>query len=80
MKRIPIAAAKRFATEHGLDRIVVLGTTPEGVTHIVTWGATPQKCAEAARAQAFWNGSYRDNVLPCADPKNINVANEPADE
>ena len=73
-KRIPISHARQFAEEHGLDRIVILATTPEGVTWITTWGETREKCAESARAQEFWNGGFRDFVLPPAAAENIEVA------
>ena len=74
--RIPVSAARAFAEQHDLDRIIVIATTPDGFTHITTWGATPQKCKEAARAQAFWNGTDRRQVLPTADAQRIITAEQ----
>lgn len=75
-KRVPIAAARRFAEEHGLDRIVILGTQEDDTTWITTWGKTKAKCAEAARAQEFWNGTFRGQILPQAPRENITMAEE----
>lgn len=63
VKRIPVAAAERFAKEYGLRQIVILAYDGER-THIVTYGATPADCRAAAVAQDWWNGK----VLPKAEP------------
>ncbi len=46
-KRIPIAAAKRFAEEHGLQQVIVLAWDGER-THCVTYGKTAKDCEQAA--------------------------------
>src|SRR4051812_47727328 len=80
MKRIPIKDAAAFAAAQGLDRIIVLGSDAgDGSTSIVTWGATKEKCKEAAKAQSFWNGTFRQNVLVHAGPDTINLATDSVD-
>ncbi len=48
-KRIPIAAAKRIASDHGMDQVILLAWSREtGDTHVVTYGRTLQDCVQAA--------------------------------
>jgi hypothetical protein len=47
-KRIPIAAAKRIADEHGCSQVIVLAFDTEGRTHVVTYGRTLKDCEQAA--------------------------------
>lgn len=58
-KRIPIATAKRVAKEHGLKQVLLIGWDGER-THVVTYGATKEDCAQAATAQDFWTGKIRE--------------------
>ena len=47
-KRIPIAAAKRFAQEHGLTQVII-GAWDGKLTHVVTYGKTLTDCEQAAK-------------------------------
>lgn len=53
-KRVPIAAAKRVAEEQGFKQVVIIGWDGDN-THVVTYGVTKKDCAQAAKAQEFWN-------------------------
>jgi hypothetical protein len=47
-KRIPIKAAENVGKEHGCRQVILLAF--DGVlTHVVTWGATVEDCAQAAQ-------------------------------
>lgn len=58
-KRIPIATAKMVAEKHGLSQCLLIGWDGERV-HVVTYGATKEDCAQAAKAQDFWTGKIRE--------------------
>ena len=54
--RIPIAAAKRIAKEHGYEQVVIMARHPErepgfgdGREHVTTYGTTILHCDVAAR-------------------------------
>lgn len=47
--RIPIAAAKRFAAEQGLNQVVIIAHDGER-THVVTYGKTIEDCRMAAES------------------------------
>lgn len=57
--RIPVAAAQKVAKQYGLRQCLLIGWDGEQV-HVVTYGATQQDCAQAARAQDFWTGRIRE--------------------
>jgi hypothetical protein len=63
-KRIPIAAARRFAQEHNLRQVIVLAWDGE-LTHVVTYGKTLEDCDQAAaggnklKAALGWPESLR---------------------
>lgn len=46
-KRIPIAAARRIAIDHGCSQVIVLAWDGEK-THVVTYGKTKADCLQAA--------------------------------
>ena len=46
-KRIPVAAAKRFAQENGLSQVIIIGQG-DASQHIVTYGVTKEDCRLAA--------------------------------
>jgi hypothetical protein len=46
-KRIPISSAKRFAQENDCKQVIIAAWDGE-LTHIVTYGATTEDCAQAA--------------------------------
>lgn len=46
-KRIPIAAARRFAREHNLRQVIVVAWDGE-LSHVVTYGKTVEDCDQAA--------------------------------
>jgi len=48
-RRIPIAAAKRFARENGLNQVVVIAWDGE-CRHVVTYGAPLEDSAQAAES------------------------------
>lgn len=48
-RRVPVTAAKRVATEHNLDQVIIVGFRKEdGTTHIITYGKTKLECSQAA--------------------------------
>lgn len=47
--RIPVSALKRLAENFGQTHAVLMAHGPDGVTHVVTWGANPQACVHAAQ-------------------------------
>ena len=57
--RIPVAAAKAVAQEHGLRQVLLVGYDGQMV-HVVTYGATKEDCEAAAKAQDFWQGHIRE--------------------
>jgi hypothetical protein len=57
--RIPVSAAERVARDHGLKQCLLIGWDGE-MAHVVTYGATPDDCAQAAKAQDFWQGAIRE--------------------
>lgn len=57
--KIPVAAAKRVAQEHGLKQCLLIGWDGQ-LAHVVTYGETPEDCAKAAKAQDFWQGAVRE--------------------
>ena len=58
-KRIPITTAKRVAEQHDLKQVLLIGWDGERV-HFVTYGATKEDCAAAAKAQDFWTGKIKE--------------------
>jgi|GEM_PF-7063780 len=40
---------ERFATELGLTQAILVGWSPDGTTHVVTWGASLTDSAQAAQ-------------------------------
>ncbi len=63
-KRIPIAAARRFAKEQGLRQVIVAAWDGER-THVVTFGVSIEDCDQAAlggdriKAALGWPESLR---------------------
>ena len=48
-KRIPIAAARRIAEEHGQQQVIIVTwDASSGTTHVVTYGTTLLACEQAA--------------------------------
>ena len=58
-KRIPISTAKAVAQKHDLKQVLLIGWDGKS-THVVTYGATKEDCAIAAKAQEFWQGKIRE--------------------
>lgn len=57
--KIPVTAAKRVAVEHGLKQVLLIGYDG-AMSHVVTYGETPEDCKKAAQAQEFWVGRIRE--------------------
>lgn len=55
MKPIPIAAARRIATEYGYDQVVIIARKvgPDGVEHVTTYGVDKAHCRIAADIGKF---------------------------
>jgi hypothetical protein len=47
-KRIPIAAARRFAQRHNLTHLLILGADSSGVSHVLTYGKSTADSEAAA--------------------------------
>jgi hypothetical protein len=68
-KRIPVEAAKKFALENGCRQVVVMAWDGSA-THIVTYGATLEECAQAAiggnkvKKALGWPESLMDDPAP----------------
>lgn len=67
-RRIPIAAARRFAEEHGLRQVIICAW--DGVlTHVVTHGVDAEQCAQAAvggnkvKAALGWPASLQEDPV-----------------
>lgn len=57
--RIPVDAARKIAEKFSLKQCLLIGWDGEQV-HVVTYGATEEDCAQAAKAQDFWTGHIRE--------------------
>ncbi len=51
-RRIPIRAAKTFATEQGLNQVIIVGWDGKRM-HVITYGKTLEDCEQAADGGNF---------------------------
>lgn len=76
-RKIPISKAKEFAEQfnYDIDQIVILAWSKDtNTTRIVTWGKTKADCKAAAKAQEFWDGTYKENIFPKSHKQNRNIS------
>lgn len=53
MKDIPPEQLERFARDQGLSQAILVGWSPDGTTHVVTWGDSLTDSAQAAQGGNF---------------------------
>lgn len=53
MKRIPIKAAKRIASEYGYDQVIIVARAVGQGEHVTTYGKDRENCDVAARIGDF---------------------------
>lgn len=63
-KRVPIAVARRIATELDLDQVIIVAFSKKtGMTHVVTYGKSIDDCEQAAQG----GNKIKDKVLGWPD-------------